>query len=177
MLTQIQAMNLALEGDKVAIMTIIAHQSQGRWLRLYPHGRKGPLDEGYIVFLYGMALDKIFITTGKPVDRFVIDKALAATILKTTHQLMTDLNARFQGQAFDDMRSEMLRGRTKGLTISCIPENDKITLVLSPKARLWSLSYNDARQLAWKVLDACEALDWSLNEVGASDIAGELRDF
>jgi hypothetical protein len=42
----------AMSGDVLAMREIVKLQQQGRALRLYPHGRKGPLDEGVMPVIY-----------------------------------------------------------------------------------------------------------------------------
>ena len=43
----------AMSGDAKASLEIVKLQREGRALRLYPHGRKGPLDEGVTPVVFG----------------------------------------------------------------------------------------------------------------------------
>jgi hypothetical protein len=178
MFTQNEALKLAMAGDTLATMAIIANQSQGKWMRLYPGGRKGPLDEGYSVFLYGSTLDRIFITTGKMTNTLTLTKEQAAMVIRKSYDMLADIEESCCGDddLFISRREELLRGRTPRLSISCIPQNDQVVVKLTPRSRIWSLSYRDTQQFACKVLDAVDALGWSLDELGVADIAEQLRD-
>lgn len=179
MLTQSEAMSRAAAGDKEAVLTIMQKQREGQWLRLYPNGRKGPLDEGFVTVLYGMTLDKIFLVLGKESEGLVADKAQAAMLLQSSYKILNDFTEGCGGDddLYESRRADLLRGRTRGLVVNCFEHEGQVKITLSPKGRLWSFSFNDCRQLAWKILDVCEALGWSEDELGVSDIVDELRDF
>jgi hypothetical protein len=179
MLTQSEAMSRAFLGDKEAMLAIMQKQQEGQWLRLYPNGRKGPFDEGFVTVLYGMTLDKIFLVTGRPTDILVLDKALTTNMLQWSYKILSDFTEGCGGdeELYYARREDLLRGRTKGLVVNCSEGDGTILITISPKGRLWSFSFNDCRQLAWKILDVCEALGWSEDELGVSDIVDELREF
>jgi hypothetical protein len=178
LMTQDEALKRAMTGDVVAVMAIMVEQSEGRWMRLYPHGRKGPLDEGYNVFLYGYTLDRIFLTTGKVTDTLALDKSQAATSIRKSYDILTDIIESCGGD--EDLlvsrRQSLLQGRTQRMSIACVPGENQVLVKLSPRGKLWSMSYRDCQQFACKLLDACDALGWGPDDLGVNDIAEEVRE-
>jgi len=179
MLTREEALARAVTGDTQAIFTIIQQQRAGEWLRLYPFGRKGPRDEGYVPFLYGMALGRICLIVGRPAHTLQLNRDLTTSLLVTSHKF---LNAFVDGcggdkDVFNSQRAELLRGRTKRLVIGCSAGDDLLKITLEPRGRLMSLAYSDCLRVVSTALCACRELGWSFEELGVDEIVDELEAF
>jgi len=77
----------AMAGEPQASLEILRLQQQGRALRLYPNGRKGPLDEGMTPVVFGRSNETglIRIEMLRPAPLLIPRKKLAAMMMHHLH--------------------------------------------------------------------------------------------
>ena len=81
----------ATDGDVDAIRELIALQRQGKSLRIYPEGRRGPLDEGFAPLIIGPSPDKLIRFSLGTSKSFGIPKRMIGPTILTMVGLSVDI--------------------------------------------------------------------------------------
>jgi len=161
-----QLLSKAVNGDTAAVRELTRLQRDGKAMRLYPHGRRGPLDEG-MAPLEILATDDYMIrfTLGH-YSPIVFKKPQLASVMLYAMQVGVVM-ARHYGDDYNELESHV----TPGLgCLSSIVSGDSIVLTFQPPGLLeYDLGLYHTRKLLdnWTVL--IEQNEWDHEDCGFTD--------
>ncbi|SMP43882.1 hypothetical protein SAMN06265222_1011021 [Neorhodopirellula lusitana] len=158
-----QLLNDALRGDEHSMAELIRLQREGKALRLYPFGRKGPLDEGMTPLQITSTENRMVRFRLGKYNTVCFPKAKLADTMLGIMRFAIGM-AQHYGDRYEELESRA----TPGLgCISQVVNGDSIGLTFQPPGMLdYDLGLYDCRKLLdhWIVL--IEQNEWDYTDCG-----------
>lgn len=173
-LHQNELLELAIDDrDQDAVTELMRRQREGASLRLYPHGRNGPDDEGYtpmsacvpddapvVEIEVGRTLTGGFGLTKGDCEYWIVALAeVAASAVRGLHESAPHLST-------DALRAMVQRHATEDFAcfVVPVPANQMMYIHMKPGGqRTWRLGLLECEQLISNIALACEVLEWQLD--------------
>lgn len=149
-------------GNGNATKELIQLQRQGRALRLYPEGRRGPEDEGATPILMEQGSDMlVHIQLGRPCTVFLRRQQIGSLL---TYLFLASSRMVAQRDQYDDSLV------TPGFGYSTSTTGDRVTLTFSPITALdYRIGLEDCRNIITSWLTFIDHLEWDLADCNLTE--------
>lgn len=162
-----ELVKLAIEGDLEASEELIDRQQEGKSLRLYPNGRKGPDDEGVCPVMLKITNDGVVIKSGKPDRVTVFSRKQAWDWVLALAESMARVILRHSSQGLSDEAVEMAVASKAtngfGCKITRSEKQDSIDCLFTPVGEAeWVASVDGVMDFIQQVVLIAAAEGWDL---------------
>lgn len=171
----------ARKGNDAALTELIDRQQDGRSLRYYPDGRKGPEDEGLVPVQIESKDGFLSIRSGRPNRKIIINKDTVEVWVKGIPDCLFHAANEHKRSGVDaeDILDVMTEGSMDDFNANLYQtEGDEETLTcefLPPGESRWIVSPRAASNLVRRLLELCEENDWYFDVANESESAAILK--
>lgn len=156
----------AVKGDADAMESLISMQREGKAIRLYPFGRKGPLDEGVCPVIVRPTQDHLIRFQLGRSETLILERSSIAGFTMHIVRLSMKMLDHY-GYRYEDMESLATPG------LGChtfVTDDDRIALDLQPPGLLdYDLGLYHARKLISYWLTIIQQQGWDYKDCGFTD--------
>lgn len=162
--------------DADAVQEILNRQHEGKALRLYPDGRRGPHDNGLIPLSLGNDHGIVVIDVGYSNRSFVIPKERLGPWMHRVAEKLNDIVDELKEKGWDEYRVDewLYQNATDGFNIGCcIVMNDDaeegLGVTLYPQEQnFWTLGWRECAQFCRAIIQEADRAGWSRSEIGVT---------
>ena len=159
--------------DPEAVNELLRRQHQGKALRLYPNGRRGPEDEGVLPIAMTYEGDHIAIDIGHANRSFVIPgEHFGIWAHKLSSKMLAMVKTlRREGYSMTEVFEELGEAGTPDFKVQfeSIPGDEEMqvaTTLFPNDLHRWQLGFNEVYTWIEAAIDHMDAMGWDAEDVG-----------